>query len=65
MREALPDLIHVPFEFDAAGSQIIFYQPERGYDREEALRAQQPVPEFRELSEMTAGAPPLVKAETV
>jgi len=48
--EAFEDRIHVPFAFEPAGSQIIFYEP--GIDYEEAERARQyrsALP-FRELS---------------
>jgi D-glycero-alpha-D-manno-heptose-7-phosphate kinase len=27
VREALRDLIHVPFKFENSGSQVIYYQP--------------------------------------
>lgn len=50
--EALRGRIHVPFEFESAGSQIIFYEP--GVDYEEAeltRRRQSPVP-FKELSSL-------------
>ncbi|MBM3882900.1 MAG: kinase [Verrucomicrobia bacterium] len=50
VRDALKELIQVPFEFESAGSQIIFYQPERGYDLEAQRRAAQPVREFCELA---------------
>ncbi|HSQ57612.1 MAG TPA: hypothetical protein VLM40_17960, partial [Gemmata sp.] len=30
--EALDGPVHVPFEFDSSGSQIIFYEPGTGYD---------------------------------
>lgn len=46
---ALDGRIHVPFEFDSAGSQIIFYEP--GVDYREAERARErsafPFKEFR------------------
>src|SRR5205807_9168784 len=47
--EALANRIHVPFEFESAGSQIIFYEP--GVDYAEAERARDraaiPFKEFR------------------
>jgi D-glycero-alpha-D-manno-heptose-7-phosphate kinase len=47
---ALDGLIHVPFQFDTAGSQIIFYEPGTDYLEAERLREQQPVVAFRELA---------------
>jgi D-glycero-alpha-D-manno-heptose-7-phosphate kinase len=40
--EALSGLIHVPFQFEAAGSQIIFYEPGIDYQEAERARQQQP-----------------------
>jgi D-glycero-alpha-D-manno-heptose-7-phosphate kinase len=54
VKAALPDLIHVPFRLEYTGSQIIFFDPERGYEAEEAARESQPVAAFRELSELPA-----------
>jgi D-glycero-alpha-D-manno-heptose-7-phosphate kinase len=51
IREKLNDLICVPFEFEFAGSQIIFFDPEADYSAEEKARSQQPISRFRELSE--------------
>jgi D-glycero-alpha-D-manno-heptose-7-phosphate kinase len=39
LREKLGRLIHVPFRFESAGSQIIFYDPETEYLAEEQARA--------------------------
>jgi D-glycero-alpha-D-manno-heptose-7-phosphate kinase len=39
LREKLDRLIHVPFRFESAGSQIIFYDPETEYPAEEQARA--------------------------
>jgi D-glycero-alpha-D-manno-heptose-7-phosphate kinase len=53
---ALPGRVQVPFQFDTAGSQIIFYEPQKEY--EPAERAwEAPLP-FRELvsSDITAEA---------
>jgi D-glycero-alpha-D-manno-heptose-7-phosphate kinase len=48
--EALDGLLHVPFEFESAGSQIIFYEPGVDYQKaDQARRLQSPVC-FRELS---------------
>ena len=56
VREALYKRIHVPFQFESGGSQIIFYEPEReNYIKLEKYRANQTIKSFREL-------PPLKKA---
>jgi D-glycero-alpha-D-manno-heptose-7-phosphate kinase len=39
LKAKLDGLIHVPFRFEAAGSQIIFYDPETEYIAEERARA--------------------------
>jgi D-glycero-alpha-D-manno-heptose-7-phosphate kinase len=52
VREALCQLIHVPFEFDFSGSQIIFFDPERDYSRADEIRQGQALQDFRELSDM-------------
>jgi D-glycero-alpha-D-manno-heptose-7-phosphate kinase len=52
VRETLCQLIHVPFEFDFSGSQIIFFAPERDYSRAEEIRQGQTLQDFRELSDM-------------
>lgn len=51
VRFALRAFLHVPFEFESSGSQIIFYEPGRDYSREEQIRAEQPLQAFRELLE--------------
>jgi len=48
--EALDSQLHVPFEFEAAGSQIIFYEPGVDYREAERVRRQQPRVRFKELS---------------
>lgn len=54
--EALDDLLHVPFQFESAGSQIVFYEPEADYAEAEQMRdARRPVA-FKELSGLTAEA---------
>jgi D-glycero-alpha-D-manno-heptose-7-phosphate kinase len=47
---ALDDLIAVPFQFETAGSQVIFYEPGTDYLEAERLREQQPLVAFRELT---------------
>ncbi len=49
VQEALDDLIHVPFRFEHAGSQIIFYDPETDYSEAEKIRSTQTFRTFREL----------------
>jgi D-glycero-alpha-D-manno-heptose-7-phosphate kinase len=44
-------LIYVPFKFESSGSQIIFFDPEQDYSREEKARVFQPDFVFRELLE--------------
>jgi D-glycero-alpha-D-manno-heptose-7-phosphate kinase len=46
-REALSDLIHVPFKFEPQGSQIIFYEPGIDYQAAEAARQSQPPITFK------------------
>jgi D-glycero-alpha-D-manno-heptose-7-phosphate kinase len=41
VKEALKDLIWVPFGFDSSGSQIIFYSPEQDYAELDQKRSQQ------------------------
>ena len=49
VREALWDLIQVPFKFETSGSQIIFFDAEEDYSVEDKLRSSQSVADFREL----------------
>lgn len=50
VRERLNKLIYVPFKFEFAGSQIIFFDQEEDYSEEEKLRATQQIEAFRELT---------------
>jgi D-glycero-alpha-D-manno-heptose-7-phosphate kinase len=50
VREELSHLIHVPFQFEYSGSQIIFYDPQEDYAEAEKARARQTVPAFQELN---------------
>jgi D-glycero-alpha-D-manno-heptose-7-phosphate kinase len=52
--ERLNKLIHVPFEFDYSGSQIIFYDSEADYSAEERARASQSLKAFQELGPIVA-----------
>jgi hypothetical protein len=38
VRGALGDRLHVPFRFESAGSQVIFYEPEADYDEADRAR---------------------------
>jgi D-glycero-alpha-D-manno-heptose-7-phosphate kinase len=54
VRERLSKLIHVPFQFDFAGSQIIFADSEQDYPHEEEQRMRQEIEPFRELATAVA-----------
>jgi D-glycero-alpha-D-manno-heptose-7-phosphate kinase len=54
--EALSGRLHVPFEFEAAGSQIIFYEPETDYQEAERARRGQGLVAFKELSQASLTA---------
>jgi D-glycero-alpha-D-manno-heptose-7-phosphate kinase len=47
--EELDDVLHVPFEFESAGSQIVFNEPGVDYQEAENARRQRPALAFREL----------------
>jgi D-glycero-alpha-D-manno-heptose-7-phosphate kinase len=49
---ALDRQIHVPFAFEAAGSQIIFYEPGVDYQEAEKARHRQPAITFKELAQV-------------
>jgi D-glycero-alpha-D-manno-heptose-7-phosphate kinase len=51
VKEALSRLIHVPFKFEFAGSQIIFFDMEEDYSAEEKARTHQLIQGFRELAD--------------
>jgi D-glycero-alpha-D-manno-heptose-7-phosphate kinase len=51
IKRRLNKLIYVPFRFESSGSQIIFFDPERDYSKEEKARVFQPDFVFRELLE--------------
>jgi D-glycero-alpha-D-manno-heptose-7-phosphate kinase len=54
VRERLSKLIHVPFQFEFAGSQIIFADSEQEYPDEERERTRQEIEPFRELATSVA-----------
>jgi D-glycero-alpha-D-manno-heptose-7-phosphate kinase len=49
--EALQTQLHVPFEFETAGSQIIFYEPGVDYREAERVRRHQNRVRVKELSQ--------------
>lgn len=52
VRARLRRLIHVPFKFEHAGSQVIFYDPGEDYSAEERRRAEETIAPFRELADL-------------
>ena len=54
--EALDGRIHVPFEFETSGSQIIFYEPGVDYQEAERARRFQPFVAFKELGDTSVTA---------
>ncbi len=48
VKEQLKTLIHVPFKFEFAGSQIIFYEAEENYSVLDKKRCNQVIQEFQE-----------------
>jgi len=50
IREALGNLIQVPFKFETSGSQIIFFDAEEDYSAEDTFRTKQTVDVFQELA---------------
>ena len=49
VREVLSRFLHVPFKFEASGSQIVFFDREQDYAAEELARDSQSLVKFREL----------------
>ncbi len=49
VREQLNKLIHVPFQFEFSGSQIIFLDPERDYSLQAIDREKRTIEPFKEL----------------
>jgi D-glycero-alpha-D-manno-heptose-7-phosphate kinase len=52
VKDALSTFIHVPFEFEHSGSQVIFYSHEQDYLNEEKIRSQQVIKAFKELEKI-------------
>lgn len=55
VREELSNLIHVPFEFEPSGSEVIFYDQGKDYSAAEGEREARSIDEFRELHLLDAG----------
>jgi D-glycero-alpha-D-manno-heptose-7-phosphate kinase len=54
--EALHGRIHVPFEFETGGSQIVFYDPGVDYQKADQARHGQRLSRFKELAFVNANA---------
>jgi D-glycero-alpha-D-manno-heptose-7-phosphate kinase len=52
VKEALKDLVHVPFKFESSGTQIIFHETEEDYSEVERLIESQGIRDFRELEDL-------------
>ena len=52
VKETFNTLIHVPFQFENGGSQIIFFNPEENYAADSQTRAAQPIQAFQELTHL-------------
>ena len=50
VRERLHEFLHVPFKFDADGSQIAFHDPEEDYSDLHAQRAGRHIPAFKDVA---------------
>ena len=53
VKQALNHFLHVPFQFDTTGSQIVYAREEQDYSSAEVARIFQPIQEFRELSRVS------------
>jgi D-glycero-alpha-D-manno-heptose-7-phosphate kinase len=49
VKQVFSHLLHIPFQLEFSGSQIIFYDPEQDYSLEEKERESQNIKAFREL----------------
>jgi D-glycero-alpha-D-manno-heptose-7-phosphate kinase len=59
VRQSLPGLIHVPFQFESEGSRILFYDLDQDYAETAARRENQAVSSFREWQKAPAENPVL------
>ena len=55
VREKLSNLIYVPFKFEFAGSQIVFFSQQKDYSILEKARGKQPIRSFVELEDNQKG----------
>ena len=56
VREKLSNLLHVPFQFEKSGSQVIFYDRDQDYSAAEADNKSRNLDQFRELDEVEGSA---------
>ena len=63
VRKRLNKLIHVPFKFEFCGSQIIYYDREIDYSREENNRTKLPLAAFQELDNLCSTTPPIFQQQ--
>jgi D-glycero-alpha-D-manno-heptose-7-phosphate kinase len=52
IRERLAHLLSLPFTFESAGSQVIFFDPEKDYAVYEKIRSGQALSAFQELTDL-------------
>jgi len=57
VRESLTDLLHVPFEFEAGGSRVIFYDPDPDYTEVDADCRSRQIVAVREMHGVSRDAP--------
>lgn len=58
VKESLQELLWVPFDFDAGGSQVVFYSPDPDYEALDRLRQQAPQRVFEDLATTLRREPP-------
>ena len=58
IKDRLNTLVHVPFNLESSGTQIVFCDPGEDYSAEEQARANQPIQTFRELAYVADGEAP-------
>ena len=57
VRDRLRGFLHVPFRFESSGSQIIFFDEEADYSREDGERHVRRFEGFRELTDIESASP--------
>jgi D-glycero-alpha-D-manno-heptose-7-phosphate kinase len=60
--QVLGGLVHVPFSFEFAGSQIVFFEPEKNHDSIEAQRGGRCLQPFHELNDNVTSFEPATPA---